>query len=298
MTPLINFCQYQSYPILGLHLIIYLKIFRNYYPRSTNQSTQLKFQRIQKTKNVFLLDSNLNLVSFDVSSLFTSVLLEFIIDVILQQIYRKKEILTNITPNELKELLQLCTKNVHFSFNGQFYLQKDGITMGSPLGSVMGGIFMVEWKRSLSPVLSSYLTSLKLYVDDNIAYVKTDAIDHVLSVVNSFHGNISFTSEQKINGKISFLDILILWNGNSFETTVHVKLTHNDIYLPWESFALNAWKRATLRTLLLRAHITIRSRDYLFITYLFINHYFSSNTTFSTYTNSNRLDNHKNPVAL
>ena len=37
---------------------------------------------------------------------------------------------------------------------------------------------------------------------------------------------------------------------------------------------------------------------YLFIYLLFINHYFSSNTTFSTYTNSNRLDNYKDPVAL
>ena len=37
--------------------------------------------------------------------------------------------------------------------------------------------------------------------------------------------------------------------------------------------------------------------NWLFI-YLFINHYFSSNTTFSTYTNSNRLDNYKDPVAL
>ena len=36
----------------------------------------------------------------------------------------------------------------------------------------------------------------------------------------------------------------------------------------------------------------------LFIYLLFINHYFSSNTNFSTYTNSNRLDNYKNPVAL
>ena len=36
----------------------------------------------------------------------------------------------------------------------------------------------------------------------------------------------------------------------------------------------------------------------LYIIYLFINHYFSLNTTFSTYPNSNRLDNYKNPVAL
>ena len=88
---------------------------------------------IQKFKNVVRLDSNSKLVSFDVSYLLTSVPLGFIIDVILRRIYRNKEIVTNITLNELKELL-LCTKNVHFSFNGQFYLHKDGIAMGSPLG--------------------------------------------------------------------------------------------------------------------------------------------------------------------
>ena len=32
--------------------------------------------------------------------------------------------------------------------------------------------------------------------------------------------------------------------------------------------------------------------------YVFINPYFSSNTTSSTCTNSNRLDNYKNPLAL
>ena len=45
-------------------------------------------------------------------------------------------------------MLSLCTKNVHFSFNGQFYLQKDGVATESPLGSVIAGIFMVELERS------------------------------------------------------------------------------------------------------------------------------------------------------
>ena len=79
------------------------------------------------------------------------------------------------------------------------------------------------------------MTSWKRYVDDTIAYVKTDAIEHDLFILNSFHGNISFTYEQEINGKISFLDILILRNGNSFETIVHRKSALNDIYLHWES---------------------------------------------------------------
>ena len=66
--------------------------------------------------------------------------------------------------------------------------------------------------------------------DDTIAYVKPDAIDHLLSILNSFYENILFTYEPEINGKISFLDILILRNGNSLENTVHRKSTHNDIY--------------------------------------------------------------------
>ena len=149
-------------------------------------------------------------------------------------------------------MLLLCTKNVHFSFTGQSYLQKDGIVMGSTLGPVMAGIFMVELERSLSPMLSCYMIGWKCYVDDTIAYVKTDAIDYVLSIINSFQGNISFTYEHENNGKIFFLDILILRNGNSFEATINRKPTHNDIYLHWESFAPSTWKRD--RTLVLRAH--------------------------------------------
>ena len=62
-------------------------------------------------------------------------------------------------------------------------------------------------------MLSSYMTNWKRYLDDTIAYIKTDATDHVSSTLNSFHKNISFTYEQEINGEISFLDILILRNG-------------------------------------------------------------------------------------
>ena len=135
--------------------------------------------------------------------------------------------------------------------------------MRSPLRLAIAGIFMVELERSLLIIPSSYMTSWKRYMDETIAYVKTDTIDHDLSTLNSFHENISFTYEQEINGKNSFLDILILRNGNSFETTVHRKSTHNNIYLHWESFALNTWKRGTLGTLYLRAHAICSMRELL-----------------------------------
>ena len=54
----------------------------------------------------------------------------------------------------MKELLFLCTKNVHFTFNNQIYIQLDGVAMGSPLGPVLANIFMVELETSVIPNLN------------------------------------------------------------------------------------------------------------------------------------------------
>ena len=48
----------------------------------------------------------------------------------------------------------LCTKNVHFTYDNKVYQQNDGVTMGSPLGPVLSGIFMVEPENSLVPTLN------------------------------------------------------------------------------------------------------------------------------------------------
>ena len=61
------------------------------------------------------------MVSFDVSNLFTNVPLELTIDLILKKVYWKKMIKTKLKREELKELLELCTKEMHFTFDGKIY---------------------------------------------------------------------------------------------------------------------------------------------------------------------------------
>ena len=63
------------------------------------------------------LDKDHDLVSFDVSSLFTNVPLDFTINLILEKVYKKKMIKTKLKKEELKELLEMCTKELHFSFD-------------------------------------------------------------------------------------------------------------------------------------------------------------------------------------
>ena len=47
-------------------------------------------------------------------------------DMILKRIYEENEIATSITKNEMKELLILRTKNIHFTFESKAYAKTDG----------------------------------------------------------------------------------------------------------------------------------------------------------------------------
>ena len=68
------------------------------------------------------------------------------------------------------------------------------------------------------------MTKWNRYADDAIAYINPSSIDYVLSVLNSsVHKNIKFTFEEEKDNKISFLDVLILTNNDSIETTVYRK---------------------------------------------------------------------------
>ena len=85
--------------------------------------------------------------------------MDFSIDLVIKRIYDDKEINTDISRNDLKELLLLCTKNVHFTYIDIIYTQSDGVAMGSPLGPVLAGIFMVYNLEStpLPPRIDSHL---------------------------------------------------------------------------------------------------------------------------------------------
>ena len=202
-----------------------------------------------------------DMISFDVTSLFTNVPLEFTIDVILRKVYDEKLVDVKIPRKEMKELLLLCTKSVHFTFNGDIYQQLDGVAMGSPLGPVIAGIFMVELENTLIPTLVDKLLFWRRYVDDTLCFVKKGKKEEVLIAINNFHENIVFTCEEERNNMIAFLDVLLIRQTNSIDMAVFRKETNTGLYINWNAFAPKKWKTSTLKMLVRRAYL-ISTKDY------------------------------------
>ena len=87
--------------------------------------------------------------------------------------------------------------------------------MGSSLGPVLSGIFIVELKNSLVPTLNKKLTLWRRFVDDTTMLVKIDSIVYVLDQLNNFNERMQFTYEVEHNNKLPFLDVLLVRNANN-----------------------------------------------------------------------------------
>ena len=85
--------------------------------------------------------SNESLVSFDVTSFFT---IEEAVGVIRDELREDEDLVerTPLSPDRVAELLSLCLKSTYFSFGGEFYEQRQGAAMGSPVSAVVANLYM------------------------------------------------------------------------------------------------------------------------------------------------------------
>ena len=124
----------------------------------------------------------------------------------------------------------MCTKEGHFSFNDELYVQIDGVMMGSPLGSLIANIFMSELETDIIPKLDDKMNMWTRYVDDTFAFIKENEEENVQGILNQYDPKIQFTYEVESNRRIAFLDVLIQRNDdNSLDTSVYRKATNSNI---------------------------------------------------------------------
>ena len=84
-----------------------------------------------------------------------------------------------------------------------------------------------------------------------------------MSFLNTSHQNIEFEYVLEQNGKIDFLDVMLIRANDTLKTNIWRKSTHNTQYLHWNSFAPRTWKRGTLWTILIRAYKICSTKELL-----------------------------------
>ena len=77
------------------------------------------------------------MASYDVLSLFTNVPVDESVHIIRSKLQDDEtlEDRTPLSPNRVAELLELCQKSTYFSYSGDFYEQREGAAMGSPVSA-------------------------------------------------------------------------------------------------------------------------------------------------------------------
>ena len=87
-----------------------------------------------------------SLVSHD--ALFTSVTVEDSITIIRDRLQQDTTLAdrTNLTISQVVDLLRLCLTTTYFIFDGTYYVQVDGVAMGSPVSPIVCNIFMEHFE--------------------------------------------------------------------------------------------------------------------------------------------------------
>ena len=82
--------------------------------------------------------------SYDVSTLLMSVPVDKALDISLEKLREDPTLheRTPLSPEDVTKLLELCLKNTYFVFEGQFYQQIHGASMGSPVSPIVCNLYM------------------------------------------------------------------------------------------------------------------------------------------------------------
>ena len=193
-------------------------------------------------------NSDLNMASLDVDALFTNILL----DVYVKKLFKTSDTLVKgISKNDFRDLLNLGTKESFSTFNSKFYVQVDGVAMGSPLGPILANIFLSHHEENwLNKCSIKFKTSFyRRCVDDIfVLFESFESADSFREYMSSKHQNINFTIEKKNVGSLSFLDVKICRKNGKFVTSVYRKPTFSGVFTNYESFIPTYQKRELFYT--------------------------------------------------
>lgn len=206
---------------------------------------------------------DVKMASFDVKALFTNVPVQGAISAIRKVVDCIDDADLPLPKTEYMEMVKLCLNFGCFSFNGEEYVQKSGLAMGSPLSPVAACLYMEALEDSdFFKIMGSDSLWLR-YVDDVLVIVpKTTDLEQKLRQLNEVNEKVQFTIEKEKDGQIPFLDTCIIRKETCFKFKVYRKPTNKEDYVHFYSGHSERVKSGIVIGFFLRA-LRICDHEYL-----------------------------------
>ncbi|XP_043478403.1 uncharacterized protein LOC122508871 [Leptopilina heterotoma] len=177
------------------------------------------------------MDDGYTFLSLDVSSMFTNISCELVI----QSLDRRIRSINQKCKIPFCDIID-CTKfvfnNTYFSLDGKFYRQIYGTPMGSPISAFVSDLVMDDLESDCLEILKEKYNCVPLfyfrYVDDTILAVRREHVDLVIDTFNSYNQKLQFTMEIEKNNSINFLDLTLIRENNHIITDWYQKPTSSD----------------------------------------------------------------------
>lgn len=128
--------------------------------------------------------------------------------------------------------------------------------MGSPLGPTFADFYMSNLERKILNEPNNFNPKFYIrYVDDTLTIFEHR--EHIVKFIERLEqlSCLRFTYEESVDNNISFLDIKININqDSSISTSVYSKPTDNGVYLNYNSYSPEIYKKSIVKTLVHRAY--------------------------------------------
>ena len=186
------------------------------------------------------LDEQDEVVSFDVSALYTNVPVVEAIETCADLLFEKAS-----PPVDKETFITLATMascDVLMSTHDGYYRQVDGLAMGSPPASHLANGWMSKFDQTIKGGSKMYTR----YMDDILCDVKSDQIGDKLQSINSIHPALKFTVEREHNKAIPFLDLKIINDQGRLSSTWYYKPTDTGLIMNYHALAPKRYKRSVV----------------------------------------------------
>jgi hypothetical protein len=125
------------------------KTIRQYINLNTKTHLLNSLDLVNKIKDIDI-PHNSTLASFDITNLYTNIPVSETLNILEKLLIKQQTPKDHIT--EIIDTLKVITQQNYFVHNNKFYIQEEGLPMGSPISSVLAEVFLqhIEETRILN----------------------------------------------------------------------------------------------------------------------------------------------------